>query len=72
MMTIQDRITAQREIARNVCSLEGTNSPSCAVAWDVVEELQAEKSHQYQKALRSFERFCQEQPDALECLVYDN
>jgi hypothetical protein len=71
-MTIQDRIAKQREIARDVCSTEGMSSPGCAVAWDVVEELQAENSHQRQNAIRSLERFCLEHPDAQECLVYDN
>lgn len=32
--------------AREVCQSKGETSPECAVAWDVVEELQAEASHQ--------------------------
>ena len=32
--------------ARSTCEVNGSNSSECAVAWDIVEELQAEKSHQ--------------------------
>ncbi|AFZ42505.1 putative signal transduction protein with CBS domains [Halothece sp. PCC 7418] len=32
--------------ARQACEIHGRNSSECAVAWDVVEELQAEAAHQ--------------------------
>lgn len=32
--------------ARQTCEIKGRTSPECAVAWDVVEELQAEAAHQ--------------------------
>ena len=32
--------------ARITCTENGNNSANCAVAWDIVEELQAEKAHQ--------------------------
>ncbi|NJL81834.1 MAG: hypothetical protein HC890_00440 [Chloroflexaceae bacterium] len=59
--------------AREVCSLEGANSGECAAAWDVVEELQAEAAHQraaYPEK-NSLERYCDENPDADECRLYD-
>ncbi|MFS8120715.1 MAG: Calvin cycle protein CP12, partial [Microcoleus sp.] len=40
--------------------------------WDAVEELQAEASHQKQvKPKNSLERFCDDNPDAAECRIYD-
>ena len=33
------------EQARSACEAKGNSSSDCAVAWDIVEELQAEKSH---------------------------
>ncbi|MEM1238337.1 MAG: CBS domain-containing protein [Cyanobacteria bacterium P01_H01_bin.26] len=43
---IEDEIDVARQEARQVCEAEGATSPACAAAWDVVEELQAEASHQ--------------------------
>lgn len=59
--------------ARSTCEQNGDGSPNCAVAWDIVEELQAEKSHQLQaqKHKNSLETFCDLHPEALECLIYD-
>jgi hypothetical protein len=43
-----------------------------AAAWDAVEELQAEASHQKQvKPKNSFEKYCDDNPDAAECRIYD-
>ena len=47
--TIQDRINQELESARNACDSSGSNSEECAAAWDAVEELQAEASHQREK-----------------------
>lgn len=63
---IQDAIAEARE----TCDLEGSSSGACAVAWDIVEELQAECSHRKVKR-NSLERYCDEHPDAVECRVYD-
>lgn len=59
--------------ARATCEQNGDGSPNCAVAWDIVEELQAEKSHQLQakKYKNSLEEYCDMHPEALECLIYD-
>ncbi|MGD1703799.1 Calvin cycle protein CP12 [Dapis sp. BLCC M229] len=70
---IQEKIEQEREIARNACDSSGANSKECAAAWDVVEELQAEASHQNEKKPKnSFENYCDDNPDAAECRVYDN
>ncbi len=59
--------------ARSTCEVNGSNSSDCAVAWDIVEELQAEKSHQKQaaKIKNSLNDYCDRYPNALECRVYD-
>lgn len=73
MSDIQQQIQKEREAAREVCSTEGDGSQNCAAAWDTVEELQAEASHQRQsKPKNSLEKYCDENPDADECRVYDD
>ncbi|MFM2062060.1 MAG: hypothetical protein RLZZ507_1730 [Cyanobacteriota bacterium] len=71
--TIQQAILEAIVEAREICDQNGINSPNCAVAWDIVEELQAEKAHQEQAKKRqtSLESYCEMYPDALECLIYD-
>lgn len=74
MSNIDDQIQQEREQARTVCDTEGPDSQNCAVAWDVVEELQAEASHQrdQQPQKTSFEQYCDDNPDAAECRVYED
>jgi hypothetical protein len=71
--TLEEAILAAIAEARLTCEQTGENSPNCAVAWDTVEELQAEKSHQEQtlKYRTSLDDYCELHPDALECLMYD-
>ena len=59
--------------AKTTCEENGNNSANCAVAWNIVEELQIEKAHQKQAKHRktSLEDYCEIYPDALECLIYD-
>ncbi|ARV62495.1 hypothetical protein BZZ01_31150 [Nostocales cyanobacterium HT-58-2] len=72
MSNIQDQIEQEVEQARAVCDVTGSNSPECAAAWDAVEELQAEASHQKQaKPKTSLEQYCDANPEADECRVYD-
>lgn len=74
MSDIKDQIQQEIENARNACDVSGSNSQECAAAWDAVEELQAEASHQRNKgpAKSSFEQYCENNPEADECRVYDN
>ncbi|MEL4896257.1 Calvin cycle protein CP12 [Crocosphaera sp. Alani8] len=74
MSNINEQIEQERKNARNVCSTEGDASGDCAAAWDAVEELQAEASHQRQNETpkTSFEKYCDDNPDAVECRVYDD
>ncbi|MEO1427862.1 MAG: Calvin cycle protein CP12 [Cyanobacteria bacterium J06633_8] len=73
MSDIKDKIQEELKEARTVCDTSGTNSAECAAAWDAVEELQAEASHQRQsKPKNSLEQYCDENPEADECRVYDD
>lgn len=74
MSDIQEKIEQERETARTVCDTQGVQSGECAAAWDVVEELQAEAAHQRQKVKpkNSLEQYCDANPDADECRMYDD
>jgi len=74
MSDIKTQIEQERDQARNVCDVEGATSEGCAAAWDAVEELQAEASHQRQDGPKksSLEAYCDDNPDADECRVYDD
>jgi CP12 domain len=74
MAEIKTLIEQELAEAREVCEIKGDGSKECAVAWDAVEELQAEASHRRQQEppKNSLERFCDANPDSVECLVYDN
>ncbi len=71
--TLEQAIVEAITDARTACELNGSNSANCAVAWDIVEELQAEKSHQHQAKQNktSLENYCDRHPDSVECLIYD-
>lgn len=72
MTNIKEKIDQELENARNVCDVSGANSAECAAAWDAVEEVQAEASHQREvKPKSSFENYCDDNPDAAECRIYD-
>ncbi|MBV8887576.1 MAG: Calvin cycle protein CP12 [Chroococcidiopsidaceae cyanobacterium CP_BM_RX_35] len=73
MSNIQQQIEQEIEQARAACDVNGDSSTECAAAWDAVEELQAEASHQRQnKPKNSLEKYCDDNPDAVECRVYDD
>lgn len=74
MNHIDEQIEQERQNARAVCNTEGGESSDCAAAWDAVEELQAEAAHQRQKQTKksSLEQYCDDNPDAVECRVYDD
>jgi CP12 domain len=73
LQDLENKIEQARADARAVCEAKGKNSTECAAAWDAVEEMQAEASHQRQvKPKTNFEVYCNENPDAVECRVYDD
>ena len=75
---LEDRIEAAREDARSICAEKGATSPECAAAWDVVEELQAAAADRRQAkedtrdVSNSLKDYCAENPDALECRIYED
>ena len=74
MSNIEQKIEKERQEAREVCDSSGSTSGECAAAWDAVEELQAEASHQREAhpEKTSLEQFCDDNPDAAECRVYED
>uniref|UniRef100_A0A061SAD2 Cp12-domain-containing protein n=1 Tax=Tetraselmis sp. GSL018 TaxID=582737 RepID=A0A061SAD2_9CHLO len=59
------------ENAQEVC--EGDDKGECAAAWDEVEELSAEAAHKRAKGKADpLEEFCDDNPDADECRVYED
>lgn len=71
-VAIEKRMEDALSQARETCADQGSGSQACAVAWDIVEELQAEYSHQkVQEKPSNFEDFCDGNPSAEECRVYD-
>ncbi|NMF60591.1 Calvin cycle protein CP12 [Pseudanabaena yagii] len=73
MSNIKEKILEEVQQARETCEVSGTDSKECAAAWDAVEELQAEASHQKQdKPKNSLEIYCDDNPDAAECRLYED
>lgn len=71
---IEDRIEVAREEARAICQQQGDTSPACAAAWDAVEELQMVAADQRSKVEKksSLQSYCEENPDAEECRIYED
>jgi len=73
--TVQDlseEISKSIEEAKEAC--EDGSAGECAAAWDTVEEISAEASHQKAKEVKKdpMEAFCEEDPAADECRVYED
>ncbi len=70
---MKEKILEEVQQARETCEVSGTGSKECAAAWDAVEELQAEASHQKQdKPKNSLEIYCADNPEAAECRLYED
>lgn len=73
--TIQVAIDKEMANAKEATAKFGKNSKEAALAWDVVEELEAEASHL--KAAQGgpkdpLDELCAESPEADECRVYES
>lgn len=71
MSELQEKIEQQRQSARD-CDIDGGD---CATEWDALEEMQAELAHQRTKAEKnknSLQTFCEDNPDAAECRIYED
>ncbi len=70
--TLETRVKAALEHARRLTEMHGSSSTYVAIAWETVEELQTAKARQPRESLRSaFDRYCAENPHALEARIYD-
>jgi hypothetical protein len=74
MSDIQEKIQEEIKSAKAVCDNTDSTPGQCAAAWDAVEELQAEAAHQRQStpSKSSLERYCDDNPDAAECRLYED
>jgi CBS domain-containing protein len=72
-LTLQQEIEKAIAQARSICAEKGSTSGDCAAAWDIVEELQAEASHQQSQKLAktAFDEYCEEYPEAAEARMYE-
>ncbi|MCG8367589.1 MAG: Calvin cycle protein CP12 [Pseudanabaenales cyanobacterium] len=64
-------LQAALEHARRLTEMNGVEAIQTALAWETVEELLTAKRRQQEKAPTPFEHYCNSNPDALECRVYD-
>ncbi|MBE9064073.1 Calvin cycle protein CP12 [cf. Phormidesmis sp. LEGE 11477] len=70
--TFDNRLKAALEHARRLTHMYGYQSADVAIAWETVEELETAKSHQPVPSCQySFDYYCAENPEALECRSYD-
>lgn len=70
--TIDQVIQLALDEARMTTVFKGSQSVEAAVAWDAVEELMIAKAkHRLQRTLTAFEQYCEQNPDAIECRIYD-
>jgi hypothetical protein len=72
-MNLETEIQKALDYARAVSAEKGADSRESAAAWDIVEELQAEASHQHNKPEKTtFEQYCEDNPDAFEARIYED
>ena len=73
MSNIKEQILVEVKQARETCETSGTGSQECTIAWETVEELQSTLAHQQQdKPKNSLEIYCDDNPEADECRLYDD
>lgn len=72
--TIQVKIAEEMKKAKQATDKFGKGSREAALAWDIVEELEAEASHIQAKQVKQdpLDVFCEDKPEADECRVYEN
>ncbi|CAN5683234.1 hypothetical protein BH23CYA1_BH23CYA1_14450 [soil metagenome] len=70
--TAENRLKAALEHARRLTEMYGCQRVEVAIAWETVEELQTAQSAQAVPSCQSvFDRYCADNPHALECRSYD-
>merc|ERR1712159_96623 len=69
---MSDQLEDAIKEAKETCEDDPTKA-DCAVAWDNVEEISAEISHKKQQGPKDpLEDFCDDNPEADECRVYED
>lgn len=70
---LEEELRDAIEEARTICDRTSPRSQECSLAWDEVDELQAEIAHQQSKKIfkTAFEEYCEEFPEAMEGRVFD-
>ena len=69
-MSLSEVVSKELEQARSICTTYGENDPHCRAAWDAVEEVLAASSHKSPPS--SLDIYCEEHPEAPECLIYED
>jgi hypothetical protein len=59
------------EKAKRVCQEKPSDSHSCAIAWDLVEDYETTLRRMKQILDDPIESYCEKHPDDLECRIYD-
>ena len=72
MDTIQTKIQEEMKKAEEATAKFGKNSKEAALAWDVVEELEAKASDMKKAPVDPLEEFCEDVPEADECRTYED
>lgn len=68
----ENRLKAALEHARRITEMNDVQSVEAAIAWETVEELQKNALPRQLPSCQSmFAFYCAENPDELECRVYD-
>ncbi len=73
LSVLQQQIEQKIAAARQICTSQGFSSEACAIAWERVEDLQAEVAHQQAEGLRqtAFDEYVEEHPEAKDIWRYD-
>lgn len=75
MADFEKLIQQEKEEAKKACEESGPDSAACAVALDNLEEIREARARAaVAKTAKpnSLEQYCDDNPDALECRVYDD
>jgi hypothetical protein len=70
--TLDTALLVAFEHARRLTDIYGTTVIDVAIAWETVEELQKAKAHQQASKKSAFACYCEANPDAPECRIYED
>ncbi|NJN20254.1 MAG: hypothetical protein HC812_02355 [Leptolyngbya sp. RL_3_1] len=70
--TLDTALLVAFEHARRLTDIYGTTVIDVAIAWETVEELQTAKTRQQASKKSAFARYCEANPDAPECRIYED